>query len=335
MTALAEQIRQGALEPARMAAAIEAMMAGQMSAEEIGVFLRALAKRGETAEELIAAAQVLRTHAVPLPFSKPLELCDTCGTGGDGRGTWNISTAAALVAAAAGVRIAKHGNRAASSACGSADVLSALGLDLEAPPERVAASIEAIGFGFCYAPLFHPAMKAVAPVRKALGIRTIFNLIGPLANPATLTSQLVGVAEARYLEPMAHALQALGIRHGMVVHGRDGLDEVSTVAETDAIEVQDGTLKRLQIHPEEYRIQRASPEDLEGSHPERNALIMRRVLGGRASPQRDVVVLNAGCVIYVANQARDIRDGVAKAQAVLESGRTLKLLDQVIERSHA
>lgn len=316
-----------------MREAMERMMTGAMPAEEVRAFLTGLASRGETAEELAAAVETLRAHAVPLPLPASLELCDTCGTGGDRQGTFNISTLAALTAAAAGVRVAKHGNRAASSQCGSADVLSALGLNLEAEPSRVAQSIETLGFGFCFAPKFHPAMKAVAEVRKALGIRTIFNLIGPLANPAPLTFQLVGVSEARLMRPVAQALQHLGIRHGMVVHGVDGLDEITTTGETELLEVRGTTLEAYRIRPEEFGIPRAPLEELRGGDAQENARIARDVLGGRPSPKRQVVALNAGCAIYVADQAASIPEGLAKAEAALESGRALALLDRVVECS--
>ena len=316
-----------------MQEAMERMMAGAMPAEDVRAFLTGLASRGETAEELAAAVETLRAHAVPLPLASSLELCDTCGTGGDQRGTFNISTLSALAAAAAGVRIAKHGNRAASSRCGSADVLGALGLNLEAPPARVAQSIDELGFGFCFAPLFHPAMKAVADVRRALGIRTIFNLIGPLANPALLTFQLVGVPEHRLMRPIAEALQALGIRHGMVVYGLDGLDEVTTTGETEVLEVRGKTLEAFRIRPEAFGVSRVSLEDLRGGDVQENARIAREVLGGRPSPKRHIVALNAGCAIYVADQAASIPEGLAKADAALESGRALALLDRVIEFS--
>lgn len=308
-------------------------MAGQCLPPELSDFLTMLARRGETAEEIVAGVEVLRRHAMRLPLSRSVELCDTCGTGGDGQGTINVSTLAALVAAAAGVHICKHGNRAASSRCGSADVLEALGLNLEASPEQVARSIEEVGFGFCFAPAFHPAMKALAPVRRALGIRTIFNLIGPLANPAPLTFQLVGVPESRLLAPMAEALQRLGIRHGVVVHGLDGLDEVTTTAETEAVELQEGRLTPLRLSPERLGLARASLEDLRGGDAGFNAQRALRILGGEASPQRDLVAANAACVLYVAGAVRAIDAGVARAAEVLDSGRALELLKRVVQLS--
>lgn len=313
---------------------MEQLMSGAMPPEEIRAFLLALAERGETAEELAAAVDVVRAHAVRLPFSKPLELCDTCGTGGDQQGTFNISTLAALTAAACGVRIAKHGNRAASSRCGSADVLQALGVNVEVGPERVAQSIEELGFGFCFAPRFHPAMKVVAPIRTALGRRTIFNLIGPLANPAPLTFQLVGVAEAALLMPVAQALLRLGIRHGMVVHGLDGLDEVTTTQETQALEVRGGVVETLRLRPEDFGLRRTTLEELQGGEAEENARLARDVLSGAPSRKRDIVALNAGCAIYVADRAHSLQEGVAKVETALASGRVLTLLERVVELSN-
>ena len=335
MTLTLEHLAARPLSGDQMAGAMERIMGGAAPAAEVGAFLRALASRGETAEEIAAAVQSLRRYAVVLPLSKPLPLCDTCGTGGDGQGTFNVSTLTALAAAACGIRVSKHGNRAASSRCGSADVLEALGLNLSATPPQIARSVEEIGFGFCFAPTFHPAMKAVAEVRKQLGIRTIFNLVGPLANPAPLTFQLVGVSDGRLLEPMAKALQALGIRHGMVVHGADGLDEVTTTGPTQALEVRPSGVTPLALAPERYGIPAASLEALRGGDMEANAQIARTVLGGAPSPQRDVVAFNAGCAVYVADRAPTIQQGIAMATAALESGRALRILERAIELSRA
>ena len=310
-------------------------MAGTCAPQETRAFLAGLAKRGETAEEIAAAAAVLRAHAVRVPLSRPLELCDTCGTGGDGQGTVNVSTLAGLVAAAAGVRVAKHGNRAASSRCGSADLLEALGVNLEATPAQVARCLEEAGFGFCFAPRFHPAMKAVAGIRKELGSRTIFNLIGPLANPLPLTFQLVGVAEPRLLQPMAEALIRLGVRRGMVVHGRDGLDEVTTTTMTDVIEVQQGRLIERQLDPAALGLPAARPEALRGGEAADNTRAARQVLEGQRSPVRDLIVLNAGCAVYLAEQAGDIAQGMRRASEALDTGRTAALLAAVQELSHA
>ncbi|MBI3087639.1 MAG: anthranilate phosphoribosyltransferase [Candidatus Omnitrophica bacterium] len=334
MSAAFADLAQHPLSRAQMLEAMERIMTGQVAPEELAAFLQALAARGETAEEIAGAVQALRRQAVPLPLSQPRELCDTCGTGGDRQGTFNISTLAALTAAACGVRVSKHGNRAASSRCGSADVLEALGLNLNATPAQVARSIEEIGFGFCFAPKFHPAMKAVAEVRKTLGIRTIFNLVGPLANPAPLAFQLVGVPDERLMQPVAEALQALGVRHGMVVHGLDGLDEATTTEQTIFLEVSGRSIESGRLRPEELGYSRATVEALRGGDAQDNARLAREVLGGRPSPRREIVALNAGCAIYVADQARSIPEGVAKAEAALESGRVLALLDRVIAFSN-
>lgn len=324
------------LSAAAMAQVMDRIMTGAMPAEEIKRFLRALAQRGETAEEIAAAVESLRRHAQPLPLSQPCELCDTCGTGGDGQGTFNISTLGALGAAACGVQVAKHGNRAASSRCGSADVLAELGLNLQAPPALVARCIEELGFGFCFAPLFHPAMKAVAPIRKELGIRTIFNLVGPLANPARLTFQLVGVSDATLMRPVAEALIRLDVRRGLVVHGRDGLDEVTTTTETKALEVRRGAVTARSIRPEAFGCARVALEALRGGDPAENARIAREVLrGGGTEAQRGIVALNAGCAIYIADQAPTIEEGVAKARASLASGAPLRLLERVVSMTRS
>ena len=311
------------------------VMAGRMSAEDVAAFLTTLARRGETAEELAAAVGVLRRHAVRLPLPPSLEVGDTCGTGGDGMGTINVSTLAALTAAAAGVMIVKHGNRAASSRCGSADLLETLGVNLEAGPEQVARSVTELGFGFCFAQHFHPAMKAVAAVRKSLGIRTIFNLVGPLANPAALTFQLIGVPEHRLLRPMAEALMRLGLRHAMVVHGLDGMDEATTTGPTEFLEVRGGGVTEGRLEPEPLGVPRATAEALKGGDATSNARIARDVLGGRRSPARDLVALNAGCVLYVAGSTSTIRQGVEQASAALEAGTPLALLERVKDLSHA
>lgn len=312
---------------------MERVMSGGMPPEEIGAFLKSLAERGETAEELSAAVEVLRAHAVALPLSAALELCDTCGTGGDRQGTCNISTLAALTVAACGIPVAKHGNRAASSRCGSADVLEALGVNLEATPEQIARSITETGFGFCFAPRFHPAMKAVAPVRKELGIRTIFNLIGPLANPAKLTFQILGVSDPKLLEPMAQAMQRVGIRHGMAVHGSDGLDEATTTGDTQGIEVRPGGLENFRLRPEDFGLSRATIGDLRGGDAQENARLAREILSGAPSKRADVVALNAGLAVYIAGRAYSMQEGVVKAESALRSGRVLTLLERVVELS--
>lgn len=306
------------------------IMAGKSSDEEISLFLKSLAERGETSDEITAAVNVLREHALKLPFTQSLELCDTCGTGGDGSHTINISTLGALVAASAGVKIAKHGNRAASSRCGSADLLKVLGVNMDASPQQVAQSIEQLGFGFCFAPKFHPAMKAVGPARMKLGIRTIFNLVGPLANPARLTFQLLGVSDTALLQPMAEALLRLGIRHGLVVHGDDGLDEVTTTTTSTALEVQNGNITQRKLNPIEWGISYAKLEQIQGGDADENASIALEVLNNKPSAYRDIVVVNAACAMYVSDLVENIKDGVEKASKVLREGKTLELLNKVI-----
>lgn len=311
------------------------IMAGRLPPDEVKDFLTTLARRGETAEEIASAVEVLRAHAVTLPLSQPYALTDTCGTGGDGHGTINISTLAGLVAAAAGVRVVKHGNRAASSRCGSADLLEALGVNLDASPAQVARSVEALGFGFCFAPRFHPAMKAVAAIRKELGIRTIFNLIGPLANPAPLTYQLVGVSDARLMRPMAEALIRLGVRRSAVVHGEDGLDEVTTTSPTRIYEVRGEMATPSLFDPAGIGIPRGTAAQLQGGTASDNAAMAREILGGAPSPKRDIIVVNAAWAIYIAEQASTVQEGIAKAQEALVSGRAATLLEHVKDMSHA
>lgn len=333
---------------AEMRKAIDAMVSGQVPDSEIADFLRTVAQRGEREDEIFGAVSSLWMHqAAILPSILP-ELCDTCGTGGDGKGTFNISTLAALVAAAAGVKICKHGNRAASSRCGSADVLEGLGLNLNAAPAQIVRSIKEVGFGFCFAPNFHPAMKALAGVRKSLGIRTIFNFAGPLANPAKqLTFQLVGVSDQEKMWPVAKALQRVGIHHGMVVHSDDGLDEVTTTGNTQVIVFEKGYgADSFDLSPRKFRkIAPARLSELQGDDITTNKRIAEDVLSGKGTPaQRDIVALNAGCVIYVAtgspargNETKivaGIQSGIDEALEILRTSRAWKVLQDAIKISH-
>jgi anthranilate phosphoribosyltransferase len=323
------------LSATAMRTVMQAVMRGDLPEEEVRDFLVSLAERGETAEEIAAAAAVLREHAVPLPLPEDLAVGDTCGTGGDGHGTINISTLAALVAAAGGARIVKHGNRAASSRCGSADVLEALGVNLEATPEQIARSVHEYGFGFCFAPRFHPAMKQVAAVRKALGRRTIFNLIGPLANPARLTFQLLGVPNPSWMPLMMGAMRTLGIRRGCVVHGADGMDELSVTGPNRVMELNQGVVHEFVLDAQEYGLPVARLEDLKGGDVAFNAGRVHAVLAGEASAQRTVVVLNAGVVLYLAGRADTVAEGIRLAQEALDTGRAAALLTKVAEATHA
>lgn len=299
---------------------IGVLMRGEAAAEAVAELLTAWNDKGVTVDELVGAARAMRAVAAPCPV-RPGPILDTCGTGGDGLDTFNISTVAALIAAAAGARVAKHGNRGATSKCGSADLLSALGVNIDPGPEVVARCVDEIGFGFLFAPRFHPAMKHVAPVRKSLGFRTIFNLLGPLTNPAGATHQLVGVSAPELQELMAQALARLGVTRALVVHGEPGLDEASTVGVTRMIEVTGGNTTSYTVTPEAFGLARASLEALRGGGPEACAGIARDILSEQAGPYRDAALLNAGCALYAGELAADIANGIAMARQALDSGR--------------
>ena len=294
-------------------------MDGAVPEALIGALLAALAAKGETPDEIAGAAEAMRARARRVPHGRDGVL-DTCGTGGDGRGSFNVSTAAAFVAAAAGAPVAKHGNRAISSRSGSADVLAALGVAVEVEPERAGRQLDQLGIAFLFAPLHHPATKAVAPVRRALGVRTVFNLLGPLTNPAGARRQLVGVYAADRVEPVARVLARLGTTHALVVHGRDGLDEISTAAPTLVAEVRGDEVSSFELRPEELGVAPATLEQVAGGTPEENAGRLEAVLGGEAGPLAEIVAANAGAALYVAGIAADLRSGVERARAVLASG---------------
>lgn len=305
------------------------VMDGGASDAQKSALLVALRMKGETPEEITGAARAMRERVAPLGVD-PEGLVDTCGTGGDGRGTFNISTIAALVAAGAGARVAKHGNRAVSSSCGSADLLAQLGvnIDLEAP--AMAEVLRRVGISFLFAPKLHPAMKAVAAVRKELGVRTIFNVLGPLTNPAFARRQVLGVYSERLVEVVARVLAALGSEHALVVHSRDGMDEISVSAPTIVCEVRGGEIRALEITPEEIGLPRHLIETLAGGDARQNASIAREILGGANGPRHDVVVANAGAALYVAGHAPSIRDGVVLAKESIASGRARHTLQQLI-----
>lgn len=300
---------------------------------QIAALLALLAGRTLTAEELTGFAEAMRAAAVPIPLSddERSQLVDTCGTGGDGSGTFNISTAAALVAAAAGAKIAKHGNRALSSRCGSADVLDALGVPTALPAEEAAACLRTTGFAFLFAPLFHPAMQRVQPVRRALGIRTVFNLLGPLSNPAHAPAQVLGVYRADLVRVMGQTMAALDIRHGLVVHGAGGLDEFSLSGETEFAEVRNGQVTLHRFHPEDAGLQSAPVESLSGGDAAANAAILRGILTGETGPRRNIVVLNAAAALMVAGVAPDMAAGVKRAQTAIDSGTAARTLAALVE----
>lgn len=319
----------GDLDAALMDAAMREIMTGQAAPEQVAGLLTGLAVKGETVAELAAAARVMREFATTIEVAGP-HLVDTCGTGGDGAGIFNVSTACAFVAAAAGARVAKHGNRSVSSTSGSADVLERAGLNLELEPAAVAQAIERIGVGFLFAQQHHPAARHVAPVRRKLGVRTLFNLLGPLSNPAAAPHQVLGVYERRWLEPVAETLAALGSRHVLVVHASDGLDEISLAAETEVAELLDGSIATYTITPEEFGIRRRPLDSLRVSDADRSLRMIRGVLEGAAGAAADLVALNAGAAIYAADLVDDLAQAVEQAHEILASGAAAERMDQLI-----
>ena len=304
------------------------LMDGEISDIYKAALLAALAVKGESVAEIAGAASAMRQRVISIPHQLPA-VVDTCGTGGDGRGTFNISTAAAFVAAAAGVRMAKHGNRAVSSRSGSADVLETLGVTLLDDPEAVGRALEEVGIAFLFAPALHPAMKEVMPIRRELGVRTVFNLLGPLTNPAGAQRQVVGVFDRNLVEPMAQVLVELGTEHALVVHGDDGLDELTTTDRTRVAEARGAAVETYWIQPEDFGFKRASLDDLLGGDPSANAESMRRVLGGEPGPLADVTALNAGAAVYVSGQEDSLGDGIERAIHVLGSGAALDKLEEL------
>ncbi|HXF58520.1 MAG TPA: anthranilate phosphoribosyltransferase, partial [Candidatus Saccharimonadales bacterium] len=322
----------GSLTREETAAAVRAMVRGEVGDEEIKAFLLALARRpgGETAEEMLGGAEALRAEAVPFP-RRPERVLDTCGTGGDGSHSYNISTAAALVAAAAGVPVAKHGNRSVSSRSGSADVLEALGANIELGPESASRALEETGFTFLNARRFHPAMRHVAKARAELKIRTLFNWLGPLANPARATHQLVGVADGNRARSVAEVLTRLGVTRALVVHGAGGLDELSLETGNIAYELGRSRVNEpMTIEAGALGLGAADPVSLRGGDPEVNAAIVRAVLSGERGPRRDALVLNAAAALWIAGKAPTLHEGVEEAQESIDSGRALRLLERFV-----
>jgi anthranilate phosphoribosyltransferase len=306
-------------------AAVGLVMRGEADPAQIAGLLVALRAKGETVDELVGAARAMRAHVIEV---RPLraDLVDTAGTGGDGSGTFNISTTAALVAAACGCAVAKHGNRAASSRSGSADMLEALGVPIALTPEQAAEMIDLYGFGYLHAPAHHPAMRHAGPVRRSLGVRTVFNLLGPLTNPAGARRQLIGVYAAQWVEPMAHALLQLGCEHGMVVHGEPGIDELSPCGATTVATVREGKVTISELDARELGVDRCSVSDLAGGDPQRNAEITLAVLGGESGPAADATALNAAAALVVAGRAADLGEGLKAAREALRSGAAMATL---------
>jgi len=310
------------------------IMAGEATPAQIGGFLVALRLKGETADEIAGAAEAMREHVIAVRPSRS-DLVDTAGTGGDRSNTFNISTAAALVAAAAGAAVAKHGNRSVSSRSGSADVLEALGFQLELPPKRIAQSIDELGFGFMFAPLHHPAMKHAGPVRTELAARTVFNVLGPLTNPAGARAQVVGVYSPELVPVIADVLALLGAQRAFVVHGFAGIDELSPAGPNLVCEVVDGGVRRREIDPAELGVDPCSPDDLQGGTASENAALIRDVFAGAGGACRSAVLLNAAGAIAAAGHAADLREGLAIARETVDSGAALTRLDELVEFSHA
>jgi anthranilate phosphoribosyltransferase len=314
--------------------AMNTIMSGEATQAQIAGFLVALRAKGETADEIAGCAEAMRDHVLRVEPRRD-DIVDIVGTGGDGANTYNISTAAALVAAAAGAGIAKHGNRAASSASGAADVLEALGFDLELAPERIERSIDELGFGFLFAQAHHPAMKHAAPVRRELATRTVFNVLGPLTNPAGARALMLGVYSAELTRTLADALVRLGATRAYVVHGHGGIDELSPCGPNLVCEVEDGRVREYELDPLDLGIERCDQEELRGGDPETNAAALRAVLSGAGGGHRSAVVLNAAGGIAAAGHARDLREGIARAREAIDSGAAAARLDRLVEFSHA
>ncbi|HWP42834.1 MAG TPA: anthranilate phosphoribosyltransferase [Blastocatellia bacterium] len=322
-------------------AVLEQIMTGQCTDAQIGSLLTALRMKGETVAELTGFARVMRRKAAPVRPESAVAaemggtereaLIDTCGTGGDISGSFNVSTATAFVVAGAGVRVAKHGNRSVSSQCGSADVVEALGVKLEIPPERIGRCIDEVGIGFLYAPLLHEAMKHVAPARRQMGIRTIFNMIGPLTNPARANTQVIGVYDERLTEMLADVLRSLGSSRALVVHGSDGLDEITISGESRVTELNNSEIRTYTVRPEDFGVARAQLSEIRGGDAGQNARIILGVLKGERGPRRDIVLLNAAAALVASSKASDLAEGVKLAGEAIDSGSAMEKLRRLIE----
>ena len=326
--AVAKLVDQKDLSRAEMVEVMGEIADGTATAAQVGAFLAALRLKGETVDEITGAAEVMRARVDRVHVQKDV-FVDTCGTGGDGRHTFNISTGAAFVVAGAGVTVAKHGNRAVSSRAGSADVLTALGVNVDAPKDVVERSIAEVGIGFLFAPRLHPAFKAVAPIRRELGVRTIFNLLGPLANPAGARHQVVGVYEPRWVPVIGGVLAALGAAHAFVVHG-EGLDEIAVTGMTHVCEVRKGEVERFAMLPEDMGLARHAEKEIAGGDAERNAQILRDILSGQEGAPRDAVLANAAAALVCAGAARDLREGVRLGAESIDRGAAAEKLGRLV-----
>jgi anthranilate phosphoribosyltransferase len=331
--AIATLLEKRNLDEAHAAACMEELMSGTATDAQIGAFLIALRMKGETVDEITGMARVMRDKCARVDVAGPL--LDTCGTGGDASGTFNVSTCAAFVAAGAGARVAKHGNRAMSSKCGSADVLEALGAKIDLTPEQVARCIDTTGVGFMFAQAFHPAMKHVGPARREIGVRTVFNLLGPMTNPANASRRLLGVASRELLDVIPAVFQRLGVERALVVHGDDGLDEVSITGPTTIAELADGKTRTFRITPADCGLPVHDASTVRGSSPEENAAAVRAVLGGAQGPLRDFTLINAGAALIAWGAAPDVAAGVKLAATSIDSGAASKKLDAFIAATQA
>jgi anthranilate phosphoribosyltransferase len=333
--AIAKLVRRENLSEPEAAQAMETLMRGDATPVQIAGFIIALRVKGETPAEIAGLARAARSLATPIAVDDRASLLDVVGTGGDGTFTFNISTVSAIVAAAAGARVAKHGNRAASSQCGSADVLEALGVKIDITPEQAAACLDAAGITFLFAPVYHPSFRYAGVPRRELGVRTVFNIIGPLCNPAGAGCQALGVADPSLLETLAEVLQRLGVRRALVFHAADGMDELSTSGPSKVVEVMDGARREYQLDATELGLPRASLDAVRGGDHATNAAIVREVLGGARGPNRDIVLLNSAAALRAAGLAPDWREGVALAAEAIDSGRAGEKLDHWVEASNA
>ena len=333
-TAIASVVEQRDLSAGDMEAVMRSIMTGQATPAQIGGFLVGLRMKGETVDEIAAAAKVMRDLATRVDVDGP-HLVDTCGTGGDGASTFNISTASAIVTAAAGARVAKHGNRSVSSSSGSADVLEAAGVKLDLTPEQVAACIDRVGVGFLFAPQHHSAMKHAIGPRKEMRVRTLFNLLGPLTNPAGAPNQVLGVFSPDWVEPLARVLKQLGSEHVLVVHAEDGLDEISIAAPTRVAELRDGDISVYTVTPEDFGLQRADLSAIAVENAGQSLAMIKTVFDNQPGPARDIVRLNAGAAIYAAGLTSSLADGVVLASEVIKSGKARQTHESLVEVSNA
>lgn len=330
--AIAQLVKREDLTSEVMEQVMEEIMTGEATDAQKASFLTALSMKGETIDEITSAAKILRSHCER--FLNDMDVLEIVGTGGDGSNTINISTLSSVVVSAAGIPVAKHGNRAASSKCGTADCLEALGVKIDCAPARSAQILKDINLCFLFAQKYHPAMRFVGAVRKEMGIRTLFNVLGPLANPAGATMQLFGVYSEELVEPLAHVLRNLGVKRAMVVYGRDSMDEISLSAETKVCEFKNDEFKSYIIKPEDLGIARCNKEDLVGGTPQENAAIVNDILGGAKGPKTDVVLLNAGAAIYLASDGITLKDGIEKAREIIVSGKAKEQLEKFIEETN-